>query len=285
MKNKLIVTIKTFLPNSFRKPAGKIYHLIKFKLNYFSHLIILWKNKTFEFPVKIEIETTTICNRKCLYCPNSKYNRGKHFIDSKLFKKIIQQLASLKYCHTVSFHFYGEPLLDKRLPKLVRYTREKLPSAFLLINTNGDFLSRSLFNKLVSAGVSHFIITQYDYKMAKNIKLLLNSLDHKTLSEKITYRKFSNEVELFNRGGLINLPKKTIIKNCTLANSKTMGMVIDYQGNIILCCSDYFSSVKFGNLNDESLLEIWNKKDFKTIRKELHHGKFNLEICKKCRSN
>ena len=57
---------------------------------------------------------------------------------------------------------------------------------------------------------------------------------------------------------------------------------INYAGNWILCCNDYHSEIRLRNLNQERLLDIWNKPFFKQIRKETRNNVFNLPICKKC---
>jgi radical SAM protein with 4Fe4S-binding SPASM domain len=81
---------------------------------------------------------------------------------------------------------------------------------------------------------------------------------------------------MINRGGLVNITQKRI-KYYTLASEN---LVIDYNGNVILCCNDYLSSVKLGNINNEKIIDIWNKKFYKKIRYELRKGIFTLDICK-----
>jgi len=41
------------------------------------------------FPVFIELETSTLCNRRCYYCPNSIYKRGlkQRYISDKLYNQ------------------------------------------------------------------------------------------------------------------------------------------------------------------------------------------------------
>lgn len=51
----------------------------------------------------------------------------------------------------------------------------------------------------------------------------------------------------------------------------------------MLCCNDYFSSVCLGNIVNESLSTIWNKPEYKRLRKKLGTGVFELDLCKKCR--
>jgi len=66
------------------------------------------------------IETLTACNLRCSYCPNSVYERGliknNQEMETKLFFKIINELAELNWIGDIQPHSYGEPLLDERLP-------------------------------------------------------------------------------------------------------------------------------------------------------------------------
>ena len=59
-------------------------------------------------------------------------------------------------------------------------------------------------------------------------------------------------------------------------------LTVDVKGQVVLCCNDYQSTIRFGNLNSEKILDIWNKPHFKSIREELKIGNFQLDICKKC---
>ena len=97
---------------------------------------------------RIEIETTTFCNRKCSYCPNSIHDRGKHLMPMETIRKIISQLRELHWQGIVYLHHYGEPLTDKRLPRIVKMFRKQLPFSLVLIYTNGDFLDEEMYQKV-----------------------------------------------------------------------------------------------------------------------------------------
>ena len=107
------------------------------------------KNPLFE---AVEIETTTVCNRTCSYCPNSAIKRPAGNMDEALFRSIIDSLKEMDFSGRVSPHFYGEPLVDRRILKFIAYTREKLPKAFIKLFTNGDLLTYDLFLKLLESG-------------------------------------------------------------------------------------------------------------------------------------
>jgi radical SAM protein with 4Fe4S-binding SPASM domain len=259
---------KKIIPHSIKGYFSKFYYPL-------NNLV---RHNTIDFFTAIEIETTTTCNRKCGYCPNSKYDRGNHLMEESLYRKIIDELAGLGYNGRISPHFYGEPLLDKRLPDLISYTRQKLPEGYIVVYTNGDMLTRTVFDNLIARGVDCFLVTQHIGVASPVLLETLNSLSN-TDKERITFRKFDENSLLSNRGGLVTPKNVGVMKDC---NFPSTSVVIDYLGNIILCCNDYFSTIKFGNLMNEKLIDIWNKQSYSGLRKALRNGQFNLDICKKC---
>ena len=86
--------------------------------------------------------------------------------------------------------------------------------------------------------------------------------------------------EFYSRGGLIELSnKKKRPKRCLWG---VHNIIINCEGEAVLCCDDYFNSVKLGNIDNEKLINIWNKKFYKQLRAELKRGIFRYEICNKC---
>lgn len=263
----------------------------KLKLFYYNNLLrlpykIKYKIKygDFDFFNNITIETTTYCNLRCEFCPNSKNVRGllknKKLIEINLFQKIVNELAEINFKGGVGLFFYGEPLTDKRLPELIAYLRKKIPNSKIGLNSNGTLLTIPLYKKLINAGVSIIHISQYTPKILPNMKEIFEYLKSCPKNEnKITYRNFGKDSVLFNRGGEIDA--KNISETPICANPENP-LTIDYEGNVILCCNDYHSSIKFGNLKKEKLIDIWNKPLYKKIRQELEKGIYSLPICKKC---
>lgn len=235
----------------------------------------------------IFIETITACNLRCSYCPNSIYDRGlvknTKKMKTELFHKIIDELAELGWVGNIQPHFYGEPLLDDRIPDLIRYAKSKIKGLTIYLVSNGEKLDVDLYLKLIDAGVDRFMVTQHLPKPAKGV---LDVLDYRksngTNGVGFEYEKFYEKKDRHfkNRGGLVKIKKETVkITKCELPN-RTLG--IGYAGNVILCCDDYFNVVKLGNVNEEKLIDIWNKPHYKKIRKDIARGIFNLDICKKC---
>lgn len=227
----------------------------------------------------VEVETTTYCNRKCTFCPNSLYNRGNHLMEWSTYKKLIDDLREMSFKGMISPHFYGEPMSDDRLIDIVKYTKGQLPQVAIRITTNGDYLTHDLLSGLLNAGVDQFYITTYDDSATAKINSLIVSLDSEYTS-RFEHRTI-DKIYMLNRGGLLNIQTSSI--EC--CNYPSEYLVIDYRGNILLCCNDYTAKYIFGSIIEEKVMNIWNRQEFNHVRTELLHGIFNNEICQKCTGN
>ncbi len=228
----------------------------------------------------IEIETTTACNLRCPYCPVSTHYRGAHFMDEELFKKIIDDLAAVNYRGRIHPNWYGEPLLDKRLPSLIEYTKANVPLAEVRIFTNGELLTIDRLKTLIEAGADIFTITHHTDAMPDNLRHVLEYVSETpALQEMVTYRKFDTTYTLRNRGGVVEAPLTTGTRNKCRALSQ---IEINYKGEVVLCCDDYFGSVIFGDTKTESVVDIWNSPKFKTAREKLKQKIRVYPLCKNC---
>lgn len=239
---------------------------------------------TTDFFTDIDIEINTSCNRRCFCCPNSIFERGliknEKLMSEDLFKKIIDELAEINFTGRISPHSYGEPLLDKRLISFIVLIKEKLPKTDIILFSNGDLLTIEMYNKLVEAGVTSFFITLYGMDQHKPFNDLLEYLKkYPKNKSKVRYRKFTEKTPLFSRGGDI---KPLVLDSNPRCKHPHNPLVIDYAGNVILCCNDYHGHVKFGNLNNSSLVDIWKNEKYKEVRNQLRRGHYQLEICRKC---
>ncbi len=76
----------------------------------------------------INLETYGYCNRKCNCCFNSDNYADRELgkMDEDLYHKVIDELSEIKYAGRISPHFFGEPLMDKRITNLVSYNPKKI---------------------------------------------------------------------------------------------------------------------------------------------------------------
>lgn len=249
-----------------------------------AHVLTWVRYGHYDFFSDINIEINTNCNRRCTYCPNSISDRGmsknSRHMDPAIYKKLIDELAQINYRGRISPHLFGEPLLHPELAKLITYTRTKLPKATLMIFTNGDLLSIDKFNELLSLGIDKFVISEHDRSLSRQLKSLYSYVDDlPKKKKKIKRYNIVPETRLSNRGGLVSPSQLNTIPRCAFHHNP---VAIDYNGNVILCCNDFFSTMKFGNISNERFLDIWFDKRFQKIRKELRKKRYKLPICQKC---
>lgn len=99
----------------------------------------------------VSLETHTVCNQACYFCPVSVDPRARHFIPTELFEGIVDQLAAFRSTiEAVTLINYNEPTLDKRFVDQVRTIKEAgLPPAVL---TNGSGLTPGRIDRIVEMG-------------------------------------------------------------------------------------------------------------------------------------
>lgn len=232
---------------------------------------------------QIEIETNTDCNRKCRICPRHKHERESGLMPDALYSELLDQLASMKFRGRISPVFYNEPMLDPRLPRLMAEAKAKLPRSTIVVFTNGSLLTKQNIEEMVGAGVDTLFVSQYEGNLRADAAPYAEAVRDLSpaVRRKVWYRTLGDEDFLSSSGGLVRVQKPVTKSRCMQAS---LSCVVDFRGDVVLCCNDYNGKHTFGNIGKEHVLDIWNKPHFVKLRKELRHGDFQLEICKTCAS-
>jgi len=213
--------------------------------------------------------------------------QNERLMSEHTFKKIIDDLKTIRFTGRISPHFFGEPLLDKRLVEQMRYASETLPRAKLKIYTNGDLLDVSMLERLYDAGVKDYVVSLHgkDKEKENNKRRMLDLKEYIKQNKKrinIKLLELNGNFNFSNRGGLVKIKKRSNTITCQRARNP---LVVAYNGDVLLCCNDYLGQVTFGNVENASIIDIWNTRSFKLIRRDIRNNIFKLEICKKCIAN
>ncbi|TXJ39640.1 radical SAM/SPASM domain-containing protein [Brachyspira pilosicoli] len=266
----LISNIEKYNPDLYRRLVYDGYKKYSYIVNY-----IKYKDKYFFHGVCVEI--STFCNRKCHYCPNKDYETPKKFMDWDTFKLVVSRLQDINFTGLFQYNFFNEPLFDDRLALFAEYVSKNLPKCIQVLVSNGDILNVDKAIELSNAGIDKFVITVHDDNPTNNLKRLQpvkNILKHKMKLQT------SQDLYLNNRGGAVdvsNETRKTTYKTCQ--DIKNLNIMIN--GDVVLCCQDYFRKYVMGNIKEKDILYIWNS--YKEIREELlKNNKARLYICKIC---
>lgn len=233
--------------------------------------------------ISVEIEINHKCNRTCAYCPNSITERkNQGHMSEALFVRIMQELRAIHYQGRISYHFYNEPLLSADLERFVFLTRDYLPKAWIEIYTNGTLLTKERLMGLFELGVNKFTVTKHHGSKDYPFDKVFQELDE-PVKRKIKYLGYK-DLHLTSRGGLLNVgfvkQRPPLNLPCLIPASL---MVITVTGNILPCFEDYHEKLVMGNLNEQSLAEIWNSARYIQFRQDLKQRKrADHEVCKDC---
>ena len=277
---------------------------------------VLLKDKSKEFKESkiidfsrtlLRIESTNHCNFKCTFCPHPQMKREKLFIDEDIYYKIIDQASKLGF-KKLDLRNFGEPILDKRIPRFAKYAYDKGIDK-IYIHTNGYGLSVKKLNEWGSNGICDVNISlspKREFSQTRpnvNVDRLFSSIEKVMKSDSewkhilsIDYIKTGEstkeeEKEFLDWLDSLSLPKRIDIQlhNWAEGVSNThshchrlwTSFTILSNGDVPLCCLDYEGNIVFGNIFNESILEIINNKKYQEVRQNHLDGLF-LEKCSKC---
>lgn len=154
-------------------------------------IITQWANNEthIENPWLVYISITNICNSKCNFCAHSSSMRPeKGIMHLELLKKIVDQLpVSVK---KIYLQKQGEPFLNKYLPSIVQYIKEKRPDIHIALHTNCVVMTRKKIIEVLpyidSMGVSVSAVSPEVYSKIHGVdKFSLVENNLKDLSELI----------------------------------------------------------------------------------------------------
>jgi len=132
----------------------RFYRLRRYFMNGLSYIV--GTSKVYGAPIHVHLETTNICNFKCVYCPQSQpeehfriLGKGKMPLDK--FKKIIDKLTSAYKIEWLVLTRDGEPLVHPQLEDFILYAGQL--GIKTAIGSNGSLLTKDRAQKLIAAGL------------------------------------------------------------------------------------------------------------------------------------
>ncbi len=269
---------------------------IKRKSKIVTDTLRFLKNTSIPLPSVVEISDSGTCNRSCVFCPRSdpkwidEFDK-KEFIKTELHEKICKELSEYNYAGIVVYSGFNEPLLNKKCFENIARTRKFLPKAKIEIITNGDVLNLQRIKKLFESGLSTLLISVYDgpEDMKKFQNLCMKA---KLRKEQFVIRnrylppEKDYGITISNRGGFmenavhqIKSLKKSVKEPCYYPS---YNFFIDYNGDVLMCSHDWGKKNILGNLNNETIMDIWMSENAKKSRYNLAKSERNFSPCNVC---
>jgi len=137
------------------------------------------------FPKFISIQTTSVCNAGCIFCPSTQI-KGKFpakAMDEQLFQKIIDECKNYRGIERIILYLNNEPLTDRDIVKRINYAKKNVPWASVHILTNGSLLSSSLQDELINSKLDWIGISFHGIKKSTIEKTM--KVDYDSTFERI----------------------------------------------------------------------------------------------------
>jgi radical SAM protein with 4Fe4S-binding SPASM domain len=264
-----------------------------------------------DFPRRLEIELASGCNLRCVYCPR-RYLKGLNgFMDIGLFKKIIDQASA--YPETVIvLHRRGESFLHPKFTEILDYAAGKFKE--IQLATNATLLDKDKFECIVNAldFISFSLDTPVSYNktrvpakyedverkildfltfnkgrvktqasMVKTQQIPVSETESfkKIWSPRVDRVRIYEEHSLEGVFGAIRNPRKDR-KPCVMPFYE----FLIYEDGKVGRCNHDWSGEPMGDLNKNTITEVWMNEKFEVLRSEQSVLKINDPVCAKCDS-
>lgn len=263
-------------------------------------------------PEIVQIESTNICNAKCVFCPRDDMERRQGIMDMALFRKIADECAALGIGH-VRMHNYGEPFIDRQLVEKVRYAKSVGIREVGMIS-NGSLITEEVARAMIEAGLDAINISvdasgkevfeqtrvglQYDKVMGgidriirirselgrRRPKLILSFVrQHNSTEEQAfidRWRTIADKVhvtDLHNWAGTLN-SDADVNYPCY---RPWLTFTALWDGRVSLCCADFDGREILGDLRVSTIEDIWNAPAYRRVRRA-HLESGGPDICRAC---
>jgi len=275
-------------------------------------LLATGRDRAPRMPEIVQIESTNICNAKCVFCPRDEMQRRQGIMTVELFRKIVDECADLGITH-IRMHNYGEAFMDRKLVEKVRYAKQKGIREVGMIS-NGSLITEPVARGMIEAGLDAINISvdasgkevfeatriglKYD-KVIANIERLLrlrtesgkrrpklilsfvrqnNSADEAAFIEH--WRSIADKIhvtDLHNWAGTLNT-ESDVNYPCY---RPWLTFTVLWDGRVSLCCADFDGKTILGNLNTQTIAEVWNAEPYRNVRRE-HLESGGPDVCRAC---
>jgi len=242
----------------------------------------------------IEFNLLGLCNRKCVFCPRvdeKTFPNVNRSISLFLYETVMKDLKKIGFDGTILYSAFSEPLLYKGLEELIRMSRKYCPDARIEIVSNGDLATAARLKALFAAGLTTFSISMYDGPhQERHFRGLQKEagLSDKQVILRVRWLTAKEHfgITLSNRAGAIKIddigigPLKTPFK--APCYYPFYQILINYDGEVLLCAHDWAKRLVVGNVNKESILDIWDNAVLKRVRTRLIENSRDFPPCDLC---
>jgi len=245
--------------------------------------------------------------------------KNKGLLDYSLFQKIIDDIVTIPdFNPIIGLHMNGEPLINKRLSDMVFYASQK--NLYTQIHSNGVLLDKQMAKNLVESNLSELTFSFEGENRIRYEQIRINS-DYNTVMQNIKYflsirkstkviievLKFRNQDVLeisedFKKlfpdvefksyfasdwHGTVDKPElkeeQIFEKKPAICKTAETVFAISWDGLVHPCCLDFNNDLIIGDMNNQSILEVWEGNLRKQLLKKMALDLYDqFSLCRQC---
>lgn len=273
-------------------------------------------------PFCVQIELTEGCNLRCPFCGLNGIRGKEHnfkFMTVETAELIAESMAKAGWNSRIEFAMHGEPTMNPDLVSIINAFRKYLPSAYLLMESNGGGLLRdpiAIIRSMFGAGLNTLALDEYQ-NISLVPKIMAKVKDYYVNSD------FMDVTDVFGAGifvypecGPEGNPHKRSKKrklvhikpidtstsgtHATLNNHAGSGAPKDYSqagkrcakpfrelsfrwdGRVAVCCNDWRGALPVGDIRESDVGIIWHSPIMYAARRKLYRGERDFGPCDGC---
>ena len=259
-------------------------------------------------PNEVSLEISTVCNARCTFCPYPTIDRIGNRMSDELIDKLIKEMSSWTVPFTFSPFKLSDPLLDKRVIPICERINKEVPAAMLRIFTNGSPLTPKNIEGLAKLdrvvhlwiSLNHHVPEEYEKLMGLKWDKVASNLDylhecnfpHPVVLSCVGYPNETFRRYCFERWpnfqsaalmkvGWLGFTDPQIYKVPDKPCGRWFELSVMSNGIVSLCCQDSEGEFPIGDLNTQTMLEVYNAPAWKERRANLTSRK-SYDTCNRC---
>jgi radical SAM protein with 4Fe4S-binding SPASM domain len=254
----------------------------------------------------IQIESSTACNGHCSFCPRFDMTRQGGVMDDELFHKIVVEGMDMG-CRIFTPFLNGEPFLFPKLFEWLDYLKER--DLRFVLYTNASVMTKDKADKIntytnindLCFSMHGYDKESYESQMKLNYENSVKNIRYFMSIAQIPYHIHMLASETNKPGSDIFLKtwgeNARIYKYANWAGKRPSDMsgeqhpcdrilhemTVYWDGRVNLCCMDSDGGVILGDLNNQTVKEVWESNQW--MRNRHHNLDFDLTLCRDCNFN
>ena len=247
---------------------------------------------------ELRFEVSTFCNYHCMMCPRNQFVRQTGTMGLERFKYLLNNIfKETDQFNSITFSGFGEPLYDPTLDDKIEFAKTK--GLKVTVYTNGSMLTPSRFKLLQSAGMDiirvsfygdtpesfeliHGVKTYYAFEnmisnldticqQSRQAKVYMNFMDIEGVNWQKCVKFWISRADVIdvwrphNWGNTLRFREIQRQRLNTCGRPFNTPLQVQVDGTVNMCCFDFNGELTLGDLNTQSIADIFESIKYKEI--------------------